>query len=63
VQERLSGSQATYLYVISQRVVFLRLAALYEGWSIPLSAILPVPIGIFRAMFAARPTAVPSATP
>ena len=52
-QERLSGSQATQLYVISGLVVFLALAALYESWSIPFSVMLAVPIGIFGALLAA----------
>ena len=44
-QERLSGSQAPFLYALSILVVFLCLAALYESWSIPLSVILVVPLG------------------
>ena len=52
-QERLSGSQATQLYLISGLVVFLALAALYESWSIPFAVMLAVPIGIFGALFAA----------
>jgi len=52
-QERLSGSQATSLYLISALVVFLCLAALYESWSIPLGVMLAVPIGIFGALAAA----------
>ena len=53
-QERLSGSQATVLYAISVLVVFLSLAALYESWSIPLSVILVVPIGMLGALLAAH---------
>lgn len=52
-QERLSGSQAPALYMISLVVVFLCLAALYESWSIPFAVILSVPIGIFGALLAA----------
>ena len=52
-QEKLSGSQATQLYLISALVVFLALAALYESWSIPFSVMLAVPIGIFGALAAA----------
>jgi len=52
-QERLSGSQATSLYLISALVVFLCLAALYESWSVPLGVMLAVPIGIFGALVAA----------
>jgi multidrug efflux pump len=52
-QEKLSGAQAPKLYAISILVVFLSLAALYESWSIPLSVIMVVPIGILGALLAA----------
>ncbi|HEY1426504.1 MAG TPA: efflux RND transporter permease subunit [Caulobacteraceae bacterium] len=52
-QEELSGSQAPFLYALSLLVVFLCLAALYESWSIPLSVILVVPLGVFGAVLAA----------
>jgi multidrug efflux pump len=52
-QERLSGSQALFLYAASLVVVFLCLAALYESWTIPLSVLLAVPVGVFGAMTAA----------
>ena len=52
-QERLSGSQALLLYAASLVVVFLCLAALYESWTIPLSVLLTVPVGIFGALLAA----------
>ena len=51
-QERLSGSQAPFLYALSILVVFLCLAALYESWSIPLSVILVVPLGVLGAVAA-----------
>jgi multidrug efflux pump len=52
-QELLSGSQAPFLYGLSVLVVFLCLAALYESWSIPLSVILVVPLGVLGAVAAA----------
>jgi multidrug efflux pump len=52
-QERLSGSQAPALYGISILVVFLCLAALYESWSIPLSVLLVIPLGVIGAVLAA----------
>jgi multidrug efflux pump len=51
-QERLSGAQAPLLYVISLLVVFLCLAALYESWSIPVSVMLVVPLGVIGAVVA-----------
>ncbi|MBD3803103.1 MAG: efflux RND transporter permease subunit [Thioclava sp.] len=52
-QERQSGDQAPYLYALSVLVVFLCLAALYESWSIPLSVMLAVPVGVLGALGAA----------
>ena len=52
-EERLSGSQAPMLYGLSVLVVFLCLAALYESWSVPVSVILVIPLGIVGALLAA----------
>jgi multidrug efflux pump len=52
-QERLTGAQAPMLYAISLLVVFLCLAALYESWSIPVSVMLVVPLGVIGALLAA----------
>ncbi|MDD2914301.1 MAG: efflux RND transporter permease subunit [Gallionella sp.] len=51
-EERLSGSQAPFLFGLSVIAVFLCLAALYESWSIPVAVILVVPIGILGALSA-----------
>jgi multidrug efflux pump len=51
-QERKSSGQAPYLYAISLIVVFLCLAALYESWSIPVSVIMVVPLGLLGAALA-----------
>ena len=51
-QEKQSASQAPMLLAISMLVVFLVLAALYESWSIPLSVMLVVPLGIIGAVLA-----------
>jgi multidrug efflux pump len=51
-QERLSSGQAPYLYAISLLVVFLCLAALYESWSIPVSVLMVVPLGLLGAAIA-----------
>jgi multidrug efflux pump len=45
-QELLAGSSATVLMALSIVVVFLCLAALYESWSIPVSVLLVVPLGM-----------------
>jgi multidrug efflux pump len=52
LQEREAGAQAPALYALSILVVFLLLAALYESWSIPLSVIMVIPLGVFGALLA-----------
>ena len=52
-EERLSGGQAPLLYALSLLIVFLCLAALYESWSVPISVILVVPLGVLGAVLAA----------
>ena len=51
-EEKLAGSQATILYAFAILAVFLCLAALYESWSIPLSVILVVPLGVLGVVLA-----------
>ena len=51
-QERLAGSQAPLLYMLSLIVVFLCLSALYESWSIPLAVIMVIPLGLIGATLA-----------
>ncbi|VVT20175.1 multidrug efflux system protein [Sphingomonas sp. EC-HK361] len=55
-EERLSGGQAPALYGLSLLIVFLCLAALYESWSVPVSVMLVVPLGILGALLAATLT-------
>lgn len=49
-QEILSGNAAVLLMALSLVVVFLALAALYESWSIPVSVLLVVPLGVLGAV-------------
>jgi multidrug efflux pump len=49
-EEKLAGSQAMVLYGFAILAVFLCLAALYESWSIPLSVILVVPLGVLGVL-------------
>ena len=53
LQESKAGAQAPLLYALSILVVFLSLAALYESWSVPVSVILVVPIGVLGVLGAA----------
>jgi multidrug efflux pump len=50
LQQQQSTSQAPVLYGLSILVVLLSLAALYESWTIPLSVIMVVPIGVLGAL-------------
>ena len=52
LQEKQSESQMVFLLALSMLVIFLVLAALYESWSIPLSVMLVVPLGILGAIAA-----------
>lgn len=52
-QEKQAGAQTPILLALSILVVFLVLAALYESWSIPLSVMLVVPLGVVGAVAAA----------
>ncbi|PYE35027.1 multidrug efflux pump [Rhizobium sp. PP-F2F-G38] len=51
-EEIQSGSQAPLLIGLSCLLIFLCLAALYESWSIPISVMLVVPLGIIGAVIA-----------
>ncbi len=51
-EERMSGAKAPALYAVSIAVVFLCLAALYESWSIPVTVLLVVPLGVLGAVIA-----------
>lgn len=52
LQELDSASQAPMLMALSMLVVFLVLAALYESWTIPVSVMLVVPLGLIGAVTA-----------
>ncbi|QAU23785.1 efflux RND transporter permease subunit [Dyella sp. M7H15-1] len=51
-QEVLAGNSATLLMVLSIVIVFLCLSALYESWSIPISVLLVVPLGLLGMVVA-----------
>ena len=53
LEEVKAGKEAPILYALSIIVVFLALAALYESWTIPVSVIMVVPLGVFGALAAA----------
>ncbi|HNQ64484.1 MAG TPA: efflux RND transporter permease subunit [Smithella sp.] len=51
-QEQMSRSQAPLLYAFSVFVIFLCLAALYESWTIPISILLVLPLGVIGGIIA-----------
>jgi len=53
-EEKLSGSTVFVLLGFAMLAVFLALAALYESWSIPVSVLLVVPLGVLGALLAAN---------
>ncbi|MDD5678657.1 MAG: efflux RND transporter permease subunit [Kiritimatiellae bacterium] len=51
-QQRMSESKTGLLYAFSVLVIFLVLAALYESWSVPISILIILPLGIFGGVVA-----------
>ena len=47
-----AGNMAPFIFAMAIVFVYLFLCAQYESWTIPLSVILSVPLGIFGAIFA-----------
>jgi len=60
LQEIQSGSQAPALIALSILFVFLLLSALYESWSIPLSVMLVVPLGVIGSVAAVTLRGMPN---
>jgi HAE1 family hydrophobic/amphiphilic exporter-1 len=51
-QERQAGTQTAPLFAFSALVIFLCLAALYESWTVPVSILLVLPLGIIGGVLA-----------
>jgi HAE1 family hydrophobic/amphiphilic exporter-1 len=51
-QERQATSQTGLLYAFSVVVIFLCLAALYESWTVPISILLALPLGVVGGVLA-----------
>jgi multidrug efflux pump len=51
-EEKQAGAQTLILFSFAILAVFLCLAALYESWTIPLSVILVVPLGVLGVLLA-----------
>jgi HAE1 family hydrophobic/amphiphilic exporter-1/multidrug efflux pump len=48
-QEKKTGGQTGFIFVISLAFVLLVLAALYESWAMPVAILLVIPFGVFGA--------------
>ena len=59
-QERMAQSQAPLLYAFSILVVFLVLAALYESWTVPISVMLALPLGVVGSLAASWSRGLPN---
>ena len=59
-EEILAGSTIFVLIGFALLAVFLALAALYESWSIPVSVLLVVPLGVLGSLLAATMRGMPN---
>jgi HAE1 family hydrophobic/amphiphilic exporter-1 len=59
-QERMAQAQTTLLYSFSVLVIFLVLAALYESWSVPISIMLALPLGVIGGVAASSWRGLPN---
>ncbi len=59
-QQRMSESQAGLLYAFSVLVIFLVLAALYESWTVPISIVLALPLGVIGGLLASSFRGMPN---
>jgi HAE1 family hydrophobic/amphiphilic exporter-1 len=59
-QERMAKSQAPLLYAFSMIVIFLCLAALYESWTVPISVMLALPLGVIGGVIATSLRGLPN---
>jgi hydrophobe/amphiphile efflux-1 (HAE1) family protein len=59
-QQRMSESQAGLLYAFSILAIFLVLAALYESWTVPISILLALPLGVIGGVLAATARGLPN---
>jgi HAE1 family hydrophobic/amphiphilic exporter-1 len=59
-QERMSSRQTGMLYAFSVLAIFLVLAALYESWSVPVSILLALPLGVIGGVLASTWRGLPN---
>ncbi|HSW40551.1 MAG TPA: efflux RND transporter permease subunit, partial [Acidobacteriota bacterium] len=59
-QERMAQAQTGILYAFSILAIFLVLAALYESWSIPISILFALPLGVVGGVLASTTRGLPN---
>jgi HAE1 family hydrophobic/amphiphilic exporter-1 len=59
-QERMASAQTALLYSFSVLVIFLVLAALYESWTVPISIMLALPLGVIGGVLASSFRGLPN---
>ncbi len=59
-QEKMAQSQAGLLYAFSVLVIFLVLAALYESWTVPISILLALPLGVIGGVLGSTLRGLPN---
>jgi len=59
-QQRMSESQAGLLYGFSILAIFLVLAALYESWTVPITILLALPLGVVGGVLASSLRGMPN---
>jgi HAE1 family hydrophobic/amphiphilic exporter-1 len=59
-QQRMSESQTGLLYSFSILVIFLVLAALYESWTVPITVLLALPLGVIGGVMASSSRGMPN---
>ncbi len=59
-QEKMASSQAPLLYAFSMVVIFLCLAALYESWTIPVTILLVLPLGVIGGVLTSSLRGLPN---
>jgi hydrophobe/amphiphile efflux-1 (HAE1) family protein len=59
-QERMGQAQTGLLYSFSILVIFLVLAALYESWTVPISIMLALPLGVIGGVLATSYRGLPN---
>jgi hydrophobe/amphiphile efflux-1 (HAE1) family protein len=59
-QERMAQRQTALLYTFSVLAIFLVLAALYESWTVPISIVLILPLGVLGGILASSGRDLPN---